>query len=301
MAFRLSVAESVEKFDRPQCSDHLFTKEEKVTQEHAALSAMNPSILANRHILITGVANRWSIAWAVAQAVVRSGGQVTLTYQGEAQRSTISKLLEELSEGGKTLLIPLDVRNDNEIKAAVETLADRKIRIDGLVHSIAFAKREELDGAFLDTSREGFLLAQEISAFSLVALCKALLPLMNAQSSVVAMTYLGSEKIVPHYNVMGAAKAALESSVRYLAYDLGSLGIRVNAISAGPIKTASGRAIKGFSDMQKTVSDRAPLKHQDLTSEEVADATVCLLSPLFRAVTGEVIFVDLGYRQMGMF
>jgi enoyl-[acyl-carrier protein] reductase I len=124
---------------------------------------------------------------------------------------------------------------------------------------------------------------------------------MNAQASVVAMTYLGSERIVPHYNVMGTAKAALESSVRYLAYDLGGSGIRVNAISAGPIKTASGRAIKGFSDMQKTVNDRAPLKKQELTSEEVADATVCLLSPLFRAVTGEILYVDLGYRQMGMF
>jgi len=271
-----------------------------VTNDPSSPFSLCPTLLSNRHILVTGVANRWSIAWAVVQAVVRSGGRVTLTYQGEAQRSSISKLLEELPDGRKTLLLQVDVRNDAEIKAAVETMSEKQVRLDGLVHSIAFAKREELDGAFLDTSREGFLLAQEISAFSLVALCKALFPLMNPQSSVVAMTYLGSERIVPHYNVMGAAKAALESSVRYLAYDLGRAGIRVNALSAGPIKTASGRAIKGFSDMQKTVSDRAPLKHQDLTAEEVADTTVCLLSPLFRAVTGEVIFVDLGYRQMGM-
>jgi len=272
-----------------------------VTKEPSSPSSIRSGILSHRHILVTGVANRWSIAWAVVQSVVRSGGQVTMTYQGDAQRATIAKLLEEFPEAGTPLLIPLDVRNDGEISAAAETLRQKGLRLDGLVHSIAFANREELDGAFLDTSREGFLLAQEISAFSLVALCKAFSSEMNAQASVVAMTYLGSERIVPHYNVMGTAKAALESSVRYLAYDLGGSGIRVNAISAGPIKTASGRAIKGFSDMQKTVNDRAPLKKQELTSEEVADATVCLLSPLFRAVTGEILYVDLGYRQMGMF
>jgi enoyl-[acyl-carrier protein] reductase I len=260
------------------------------------------SLLASRHILVTGVANRWSIAWAVAQAIVKAGGRVTFTYQGESQRSTLEKLLSELpSSGPSPLLLSLDVKNDGEIDAVAERLVKENLRLDGLVHSIAFAKREELDGAFLDTSREGFILAQEISAFSLVALCRAFLPLLNPQASIVAMTYLGSERIVPHYNVMGAAKASLEASVRYLAHDLGARGIRVNAVSAGPIKTASGRAIKGFVDMQKAVADRAPLKGQELTSEEVADATVALLSPLMRAVTGEVLFVDLGYRQMGMF
>ena len=260
------------------------------------------SLLVGRHVLVTGVANRWSIAWAVVQSIVESGGRVTLTYQGESQRTSLQKLMEELpSQHHDSLLLPLDVRNDSDIEKVAVTLKDKGIMLDGLVHSIAFAKREELDGAFLDTSRDGFLLAQEISAFSLVALCRAFAGQMNQGASIVAMTYLGSERIVPHYNVMGAAKAALEASVRYLAFDLGASGIRVNAVSAGPIKTASGRAIKGFVDMQKTVADRAPLKHQDLTSEEVAAATVALLSPLMRAVTGEVLFVDLGYRQMGMF
>ncbi len=263
---------------------------------------LSSSILDSRHILVTGVANRWSIAWAVAQAVVRSGGRVTFTYQGESQKATLAKLVSELPrDGANSLVLSLDVKNDAEIASVADRLSSEGQRLDGLVHSIAFAKREELDGAFLDTSRDGFLLAQEISAFSLVALCRAFGPLFNPGASIVAMTYLGSERIVPHYNVMGAAKASLEASVRYLAHDLGARGIRVNALSAGPIKTASGRAIKGFVDMQKAVSDRAPLKGQELTSDEVADATVALLSPLMRAVTGEVLFVDLGYRQMGMF
>lgn len=267
----------------------------------ASPSSSVPGLLSGRHILVTGVANRWSIAWAVALSVLRSGGRVSLSYQGEGQRTTILKLLEEVPGGEKILLFPLDVLNDDDIAAGASRLTEQGLRLDGLVHSVAFAKREELDGAFLETSREGFLLAQEISAFSLVSLCKGFFGLMNPGCSIVAMTYLGSERIVPHYNVMGTAKAALEAAVRYLAYDLGVSGIRVNAVSAGPIKTASGRAIKGFSDMQKTVADRAPLKRQELTAEEVADATACLLSPMFRAVTGEIVYVDLGYRQMGMF
>ncbi len=272
-----------------------------MTPSSSAPNPLQAPLLSGRHILVTGVANRWSIAWAVVQSIARAGGRATMTYQGEAQRSTIQKMLEDLPEHHRApLLLPLDVRNDAEISAVAETLKSEGLTLDGFVHSIAFAKREELDGAFLDTSRDGFLMAQEISAFSLVALSRAFASCMVPGSSIVAMTYLGSERIVPHYNVMGAAKAALEASVRYLAYDLGVSGIRVNAVSAGPIKTASGRAIKGFGDMQKTVAERAPLKHQELTAEEVADATVALLSPLLRAVTGEVLFVDLGYRQMGM-
>ncbi|MCL4485999.1 MAG: enoyl-ACP reductase [Nitrospirae bacterium] len=272
-----------------------------MTPPSSGILSSASSLLSGRHILVTGVANRWSIAWAVVQSVVKNGGRVTLTYQGESQKDSIAKLMEELPEENRSsLLLPLDVRNDGEVAKVAERLRSEGLTLDGLVHSIAFAKREELDGAFLDTSREGFLMAQEISAYSLVVLCRAFAPLMASGASIVAMTYLGSERIVPHYNVMGAAKAALEASVRYLAYDLGSSGIRVNAVSAGPIKTASGRAIKGFIDMQKAVAARAPLKGQDLTSEEVADATAALLSPLMRAVTGEVLFVDLGYRQMGM-
>ena len=256
-------------------------------------------LLEGKRFLVTGVANRWSIAWSVAVAIVREGGLVTFTYQGESQLSNLQKILGELPSNETPLLIPLDVQDDSSVEEAVRQAESGGRRYDGLVHSIAFAKREELDGAFLDTSRDGFLLAQEVSAYSLVLLCRAFSKVLNDGASIVAMTYLGSERVVPHYNVMGAAKASLEASVRYLAFDLGQRSIRVNALSAGPVKTASGRAIKGFTDMQKVVSGQAPLK-QSLTTDDVGDVTVCLLSDLFRAVTGELIHVDMGYHALGM-
>ncbi|MHB8422641.1 MAG: enoyl-ACP reductase FabI [Leptospirales bacterium] len=256
-------------------------------------------LLAGKRFFVTGVANRWSIAWAVAEAIIREGGLIALSYQGETQRTNIEKMLPELSKGEGVRLVALDVRDDLSVKEAIRILGEGGIRYDGFIHSIAFAKREELDGAFLDTSREGFLLAQEVSAYSLVLLSREMLPIMNDDASIVAMTYLGSERVIPHYNVMGTSKAALESAVRYLAFDLGSRGIRVNALSAGPVKTASGRAIKGFGGMQKVVSEQSPIK-MPLTVEEVADVTVCLLSRLFRAVTGELLHVDMGYHALGM-
>ncbi|MCL4461732.1 MAG: enoyl-ACP reductase [Nitrospirae bacterium] len=256
-------------------------------------------LLDGKRFLVTGVANRWSIAWSVAEAIVREGGMVAFTYQGETQLANLQKQIGELPTNESPRLIPLDVRDDSSVDEAVRQAESGGKRYDGLVHSIAFAKREELDGAFLDTSREGFLLAQEVSAYSLVLLCRAFSGILNDGASVVAMTYLGAERVVPHYNVMGAAKAALEASVRYLAFDLGQRSIRVNALSAGPVKTASGRAIKGFTDMQKAVSEQAPLR-KPLTTEEVGDVTVCLLSDLFRAVTGELIHVDMGYHALGM-
>ncbi len=256
-------------------------------------------MLGNKHILVTGVANRWSIAWAVAEAILREGGQITLTYQGETQLANIRKILADIPGSGAILVEPLDICDDGQLGALCETLEGRGIKLDGVVHSIAFALREELDGHFVDTSRKGYLLAQEISAFSLVALSKALLSRMNEGASIVAMTYLGSERVVPHYNVMGVAKAALESAVRYLAYDLGERRIRVNSLSAGPVKTASGRAIKGFGEMVKTVSEQSAIKEQ-LTVSEVADVAVSLLSPYFRGVTGELIHVDMGYHALGM-
>ncbi|MHB1285705.1 MAG: enoyl-ACP reductase FabI [Leptospirales bacterium] len=256
-------------------------------------------LLSGKRYLVTGVANRWSIAWAVAEAIVREGGNVALSYQGETQFSNIQKLLPGLGQEEQVCLVPLDVRDDVGVTEAVKTLGDGGKRYDGFIHCIAFAKREELDGAFQDTSREGFLLAQEVSAYSLVLLSREMQPIMNDHSSIVAMTYIGSERVVPHYNVMGTAKAALESAVRYLAFDLGPRGIRVNALSAGPVKTASGRAIKGFGEMQKVVAEQSPIK-ESLTVEEVADVTVCLLSHLFRAVTGELLHVDMGYHALGM-
>lgn len=256
-------------------------------------------ILNDKTIFVTGVANRWSIAWAVSEAIMREGGKVALSYQGEAQKANIEKLLEGNPAGKDVLCVPLDVRNDLQVAKTAQDFQKEGIRFDGMVHSIAFAKREELDGLFLDTSRDGFLLAQEVSAYSLVHLCREFCPILNEGASVVAMTYLGSERVVPHYNVMGAAKAALEASVRYLSFDLGQRGIRVNALSAGPVKTASGRAIKGFGDMQRIVGDQSPLK-TPLTAEEVADVTVCMLSRLFRGVTGELIHVDMGYHALGM-
>ncbi len=256
-------------------------------------------VLKDKNIFVTGVANRWSIAWAVSEAIMREGGRVAFSYQGETQKTNIQKLLEGIPSVKDAVLVPLDVRDDAQVSKTAQDFLREGVRFDGLVHSIAFAKREELDGLFLDTSREGFLLAQEVSAYSLVQLCREFCPVMNEGASVVAMTYLGSERVVPHYNVMGAAKAALEASVRYLSFDLGNRGIRVNALSAGPVKTASGRAIKGFGDMQRIVGDQAPLK-TPLTADEVADVTVCILSHLFRGVTGELIHVDMGYHALGM-
>lgn len=255
-------------------------------------------LLQGKKGVIVGVANKRSIAWGIAQAAAREGARLAFTYQGERLKENVEEL------GGAipgSILLPLDVGKDDDVKAMAETLKKELGEIDFLVHAVAFAKREELDGNFVDTSRDGYALAQDISAYSLIALTRALLPLMEGrQASVITLSYLGGERVIPNYNVMGVAKAALEMSVRYLAADLGPRGVRVNAISAGPVKTLAAAGIHGFSKMLGHVQRMAPLR-RNVTQEEIGDAGVFLLSSLSRGVTGEVIHVDCGYHVIGMF
>lgn len=257
---------------------------------------MVAGLLEGRRGLVLGVANKWSIAWGIAQAAVEAGARVALTYQGERQEQSVRALAQNLPD---PLILPCDVSVDEQIDALFDALEKEWGRLDFLVHSIAFAPREALDGKFVDTSREAFRIAHEVSAYSLVPLARRAQPLMKDGGSVMAMTYLGSERVVPNYNVMGVAKASLEAAVRYLAEDLGPQGIRVNAISAGPISTASARGVAGFTGMLKRHAERAPLR-RNVEVEEVANAAVFLLSPLSSGITGEVIYVDCGYHIMGM-
>jgi enoyl-[acyl-carrier protein] reductase I len=248
--------------------------------------------------LIVGVANKRSIAWAIAQAADAAGARLAITYQGER----LGENVRELAEGVKSpLLLPLDVTIDEQID---ETFAavDREFGgLDFVVHGAAFAPREELSRPFLETSREGFRIALDVSAYSLVALARGAAPLMERRGggSILTLTYLGSQRVFPNYNVMAVAKAALECSVRYLASELGEKGIRVNAISAGPVKTLAASGISGFSNILQHYRDRAPLRRTVETSE-IADAAMFLLSPAGRAVTAEVVMVDAGYHAMGL-
>ena len=255
-------------------------------------------LLQGKKGVIVGVANKRSIAWGIAQSAARAGARLAFTYQGERLKENVEELAQPL-EG--SLLLPLDVTRDQDIAAMVDTLKKEFGTVDFLVHAVAFAKREELDGSFVETSREGYALAQDVSAYSLVALSRALLPLMEGrEGSIVTLSYLGGERVVPNYNVMGVAKAALEMSVRYLAADLGPRGIRVNAVSAGPVKTLAAAGIHGFSRMLGTVSRTAPLR-RNVTQEEIGDASLFFLSSMSRGVTGEVMHVDCGYHVLGMF
>lgn len=251
-------------------------------------------LLAGKTAIILGVANKWSIAYAIAEAYRREGVQLILTYQGDRQKATVEELGAEL---GAELVLNCDVTKPEELEALVTTLAGR--RIDSIVHSIAFANREDLSRPFLETSRDGYLLAMEVSSYSLVSVSHALAPLMTEGGSITTLTYLGSERVIPNYNVMGVAKAALEACVRYLASDLGERKIRVNAISAGPIKTASARGIKDFSKVLDGVAAISPLKRNTETAE-VADTAVFLASHLGRGVTGNILYVDAGFRVMGL-
>jgi len=253
-------------------------------------------LLEGKSSLVLGVANRWSLAYAIAEAFQREGAGVVLTYQAHRQREAVEALAQEL---GASKVLPCDVSQDQELAALAEALRSAPGRIDAVVHSIAFANREDLGRTFLETSRAGFALAQDISAYSLVAVARALAPLMTAGGSITTLTYLGSMRVVPNYNVMGAAKAALEAAMRYLASELGPRSIRVNAISAGPIKTASARAIKDFSSILDFVAGRAPLR-RNTEPGEVADAAVFLASDLGRGVTGNILFVDSGFQIMGL-
>jgi enoyl-[acyl-carrier protein] reductase I len=254
-------------------------------------------LLEGRTALVLGIANKWSLAYAIAEAFERAGARLALTYLGERQKEAI----EELTNGWDVAaLLPCDVTKDEELAgltaSLAETLAGQPVH--AIVHSLAFANREELSRPFLETSRAGFLLAQDVSAYSLIAVARAAAPLMTEGGSLTTLTYLGSTRVVPNYNVMGVAKASLEAAVRYLASDLGPRKIRVNAISAGPVKTASARAIKDFSSILEWVPKHAPLR-RNTEPAEVGDVAVFLASDLARGVTGNVLFVDAGMHVMG--
>jgi enoyl-[acyl-carrier protein] reductase I len=255
-----------------------------------------PNLLEGKSAIVLGVANRWSLAYAIAEAFRREGACLILTYQADRQREAVESLGQEL---GAARVLACDVSRDHELAALTKTLKSAPGRIDAVVHSIAFANREDLSRPFLETSRGGFALAADVSAYSLVAVARALAPLMTAGGSLTTLTYLGSQRVVPNYNVMGVAKAALEAATRYLAHDLGPRGIRVNAISAGPIKTASARVIKDFSSILDFVAQRAPLR-RNTEPGEVADTAVFLASDLARGLTGNILFVDSGFQIMGL-
>lgn len=253
-------------------------------------------LLAGKAALVLGVANKWSLAYAIAQAFRREGARVALTYQGERQRATVEELGAEL---GAEQVLPCDVTQDEELERLAASLRASFPRLDAVVHSIAFANREDLSRPFVETSRSGYLLAQEVSAYSLVAVARTVAPLMSQGGSILTLTYLGATRVVPNYNVMGVAKAALEAAVRYLASDLGPANIRVNAISAGPVKTTSARGVKDFTKVLDGVAQRAPLR-RNTDPAEVADTAVFLASDLGRGVTGNIIFVDAGFQVMGL-
>ncbi len=253
-------------------------------------------LLAGKTALVLGVANKWSIAYAISSAFVREGASLVLTYQGERQRQTVEELGAELKA---TKILNCDVTKEEELDRLATELKASAPRVDAVVHSIAFANREDLGRPFLETKRDGYLLAQEVSAYSLVAVARTVAPLMTGGGSIMTLTYLGSTRVVRNYNVMGIAKAALEASVRYLANDLGPSNIRVNAISAGPIKTTSARGIKDFSKVLEAVASNAPLR-RNTDPAEVADAAVFLASNLSRGVTGNTLFVDAGFQIIGL-
>ncbi len=253
-------------------------------------------LLNGKKALIFGLANDRSIAYGVAKAFKHHGARLAFGYPGEAIQKRLEPISEEL---GGEFLFPCDVTSDADIAAAADTVRRNWGGVDILVHSVAFAQQDDLRGRFVDTSRAGFALALDVSAFSLVALCKGFDELFGPDASVLTMSYLGAEKVIPSYNVMGVAKAALECSVRYLAADLGPRGVRVNAISAGPLRTLAASGISGFKGFLPVVEERAPLR-RNITQEDVAGASVYLASPLASGVTGEVIHVDAGFSIMGI-
>ncbi len=254
-----------------------------------------PESNALRTAVVFGVANKRSIAWAIAQQLHVAGWRLAITYQNERLALEARDLILELP-GAEAF--QCDVARDEEISQLFETLKARYGTIHALVHGIAFAPSEELKGDFIHTSREGFRIAHDVSVYSLIALARAAAPLMTEGGSILTLTYYGSTRVVPHYNVMGVAKAALEATVRYLAHDLGTRAIRVNAISAGPIKTLSSRAIAGLGDMLKAHAERSPLK-RNVDVREVGGAAAFLASDAGAGITGEVLYVDCGYNIMG--
>lgn len=254
------------------------------------------SLLQGKTALVTGVANKWSIAYAIAQAFRREGATVILTYQGERLQRSLEDIGADL---GAAKVFQCDVSKDEDLANLAATLGPEFPKIDIVVHSIAFANSEDLSRPFVQTSRDGFKLALEVSAWSLVGVANAVRPLMTDGGAIMTLTYLGAQRVLENYNVMGVAKAALESATRYLAGELGASNIRVNAISAGPIKTAAARGIKDFSKILDAIAAKAPLR-RNCTTAEVADTAVFLASDLGRGVTGNTIFVDAGYQIMGL-
>jgi enoyl-[acyl-carrier protein] reductase I len=258
---------------------------------------MSDQILSGKTGVVFGVANKRSIAWAIAKAWHKAGATLVFNYQGERLKENVEELVGEF--GPETKLFPCDVTNDADIDGFFSQVKEIAPKLDLMLHSVAFAPKEALEGDFVSTSREAFRVAHDVSAYSLVALSRAAAPFMTDGGSIVAMSYYGSVKVVPHYNVMGVAKASLEASTRYLAYDLGTRKIRVNCISAGPVQTLAARGISGFSSMMKHYEEHAPLK-RSCTTEELGQTGVFLASDGAASITGQVLYVDGGYEIMGM-
>jgi enoyl-[acyl-carrier protein] reductase I len=255
------------------------------------------SLFEGKRVLVFGLANERSIAWGITQALHAAGAEFAFTYAGEVFEKRVRPLAESI---GARIIVPCDVTDDLQVDAAFEAVAAHWDGLDVLIHSVAFANREDLEGRFVDTSREGFLKALDISAYSLVLLTRKATPLLSARKgNVLTLTYYGAEKVVQNYNVMGVAKAALEAAVRYLAADLGPEGIRVNAISAGPIKTLAASGVRGFKGILGQVEERAPLR-RNVTQADVGNTAVFMCSDLAAGVTGEVVHVDAGYSILGL-
>lgn len=253
--------------------------------------------IQGKNIVVMGVANKWSIAWAVAKRLNEAGANLIFTYYGDRSLRSLEKIT--LQEGiENALMISCDVTSDEDLEKAFNEIKEKTDLIHGVVHSIAHAKKEELEGKYYNTSRDGYLMAQNISAYSFVAVSKYAYPLMTEGGSLITMSYLGGERVVKNYNVMGVAKAALESSVQYLAHDLGVEGVRVNAISAGPVKTLAAKGVGEFDKLCKLYEDKTPLRRM-VKTEEVADSALFLLSKMSSGITGEILHVDCGYSILG--
>ena len=255
------------------------------------------SLLAGKQGIVFGVANKRSIAWAIAQAWQQAGARLAFTYQGERLKENVEELAGAF--GPDTPILPCDVTRDEDIAGVFQAIGEKFGKLHLMLHSVAFAPKDALEGEFIATSREAFRIAHDVSAYSLLALARAAAPLMTDGGSIIAMSYYGAEKVVPHYNVMGVAKASLEASTRYLAYDLGPKKIRVNCISAGPVNTLAARGIGGFTGMLKHYEAHAPLK-RNVTTDELGATGLFLASDGAAAITGQVVYVDCGYQIMGM-
>ncbi len=258
---------------------------------------MSQGLLAGKVGVVFGVANKKSIAWSIAQAWASQGAKLMFNYQGERLKDNVEELASTF--GADTLIHPCDVTSDEQIDDFFKAVSARTDRVDLVLHSVAYAPREALEGKFINTTREAYAMAHDISAYSLLGVSRAAVPLMTQGGSVIAMSYYGAEKVVPHYNVMGVAKASLEATVRYLAYDLGERKIRVNAISAGPVNTLAARGIAGFGIILKHYEEHAPLK-RNVTTDEIGATGAFLASDGAASITGQTIYVDSGYSIMGM-